>query len=1035
MKQVILVALAALAVLGFSYQYFLVNNIAASAAVQLAAPELENYDIREDGSDKAVTRLSGWRGAPRSDRQPDLTNSKYRIGYNETLGLAETIDSKDLGIPLIKSSGASRSSILTNFLIANNDTFRINSLAQLEKTADYTNPDGNLSFVRYEQRISGIPVFGAEVTAGFSRRNEMFRVVNSVSPGVDVRSVSTDFGPPETAVIKAAAHLGISVSETDLMNEHTSKASAAEFRASAFSDKIVAEQFYFPVGNGIVLPAWRVLLANPQSAYYVVVDADGTLLWRKNLILHQTLPATYNAYGNSTSFIRTADSPGPLTPGCFSPTCGQGPVIGRTNFVLVGNEAPYTFNNLGWIPDTGLPVRTPANPNITDGNNVEVGIDRDGTNGVDENGWATGVPSRVFSYTYNPAPGSPAPGDEPLPAGPQPYPPTAYQQGSVTQGFYIINRWHDEMYRLGFNEVARNFQHFNFGRGGSEGDRVSLEIQDSSTTNGSTFSIAADGGRPRIQMTIWTGPTPDRDGVLDAQAVVHEMTHGLSTRLHGNATGLSSNMGAGMGEGWSDFFAVSMLSEPIDAPTGLHAISGYSIYQFTPGFEANYYYGIRRFPIGIRASTGVNGLPHNPLTFRYINSGCNTLIGTTSTNPNSAYPRGPIGSTICDQIHNIGEVWAVALWEVRNQLIGRHGEVDGNRRALQYAIDGMKLSPLNPNMIQARDAMLTAASFSDPGDVNAVRRGFAIRGMGFSAAVINPGTGNNNTVVVEAFDLAPGARRPWRADFDGDAKSDISVFRPSDRNWYLNRSSSGFTALTWGLSTDKPLADDLDGDGKSDVTVFRATADGTMPDFYALLSATSTVAFVSWGSTGDIPVSEDFDGDGKGDYVIYRPADGRFWVRRSSDAGLFVTPPFSGGSPIVGDFDGDGLADAGTFNNGTWHLRRSEQGYAVNHVFGLGSGGDKAVPADYDGDGKDDLAIYRPFTGEWHILGSAVGEYIVRFGISTDVPVPADYDGDSKSDPAVYRDGTWYIYRSTGGVTITGFGLAGDIPLPATFIP
>jgi hypothetical protein len=52
-----------------------------------------------------------------------------------------------------------------------------------------------------------------------------------------------------------------------------------------------------------------------------------------------------------------------------------------------------------------LPVRTPADPNITDGNNVEAGIDRDGVQGVDINGWATGNPNRVFNFAYNPAPG------------------------------------------------------------------------------------------------------------------------------------------------------------------------------------------------------------------------------------------------------------------------------------------------------------------------------------------------------------------------------------------------------------------------------------------------------------------------------------------------------------------------------------------------------------------------------------------------------------------------------------------------------
>ena len=126
----------------------------------------------------------------------------------------------------------------------------------------------------------------------------------------------------------------------------------------------------------------------------------------------------------------------------------------------------------------------------------------------------------------------------------QTYPPSAFQQGVITHGFYMINRWHDEMYRLGFTEQARNFQHFNFGRGGVEGDRISFEIQDSSGTNGSNLAVGADGLRPRLQAFIWTFATPDRDGALDSQTVLHEITHGVSSRLHGNVSGLNSNMAA-----------------------------------------------------------------------------------------------------------------------------------------------------------------------------------------------------------------------------------------------------------------------------------------------------------------------------------------------------------------------------------------------------------------------------------------------------------------------------------------------------------
>jgi uncharacterized delta-60 repeat protein len=261
-----------------------------------------------------------------------------------------------------------------------------------------------------------------------------------------------------------------------------------------------------------------------------------------------------------------------------------------------------------------------------------------------------------------------------------------------------------------------------------------------------------------------------------------------------------------------------------------------------------------------------------------------------------------------------------------------------------------------------------------------------------------------------------------RFDFDGDGRSDVSVFRPSDSVWYLNRSTQGFSATQFGLATDKIAPADYDGDGKTDIAIFR---DGV---WWRINSGDLTVNATAFGLAGDNPVPADYTGDGRDELAVYR--NGQWWMfDLSTHQASLVNFGLASDKPVPADYDGDGRVDQAVYRNGEWHIYRSTLGYAVI-LFGLAT--DRPVVGDYDGDGRADLAVYRD--GTWYLQQSTDGFRALRWGLATDIPTPADYDGDGKTDAAVFRNGTWYLRQTTGVVSIQQFGLAGDKPVESAFI-
>lgn len=554
--------------------------------------------------------------------------------------------------------------------------------------------------VNLQQQYRGIPVFQMERAVQFDQNGAIQNVTGvSVSLPPDLRTLPTV--PIENAALAAATYLSTPSTTLDAWTQETINDPAVDvsnyqprvlakiplpsqplvLEQGPFAEAIPAHLVFFYQGQTTRL-GWHLLISTPnfEAQYVIIIAADAqsedeiknpAVLYCQETMSHMSAtPAkirgnvwTHNPGVNQARQV--VDFPRPLADYPIRPVP---PTLPETfPFPWIDSDQAVGNNTIAVLGNTSNSVR-----------------------GVSANG----------TITFDPA----------QPQG---------DEQKVVNIFYFCNFMHDFFFMLGFDEPSGNFQERNFSGQGRGGDPVVAHAHPGAVIGTANMLTRADGTRGEMNMGLVVGS--NRHTAFDSDVVFHEYTHGVSNRLVGgklDALALQQPQSKSMGEGWSDYFALT--------------IQNHSLQQ-------------ERTVLGDWVLNRAAGIRLHPYDDNYP----------------ATY--GDVGKPPYVEVHNIGEIWCAALMKMNRDLGRAFGDKKrGHLLGWQIVVDGFKLTPANPSFLAARDGILQALDSQrrigklSPDDfrlaLRAVWGAFARFGMGPNAQSV----GASLVGIVEDRSLPPG---------------------------------------------------------------------------------------------------------------------------------------------------------------------------------------------------------------------------------------------------------------------------------------